>query len=158
MISAWCTRRLFLGSWICARPIGRFVVGFFGLRRHAASVFALFALGPYWLVFGSGPLSADEIHPPTVSSSGMVVSSSADAARAGASILEKGGNAVDAAVATAFAVAVTQPFSAGLGGGAFVLLRTGDGQVFAVDARETAPAAATSQAAATDGPLQCWCW
>ena len=74
---------------------------------------------------------------------GMVVSSSADAAEAGASILAAGGNAIDAAVATAFAVSVTQPYSAGLGGGAFILLRLADGKVWAVDARETAPAAAT---------------
>ena len=52
-------------------------------------------------------------------------------------------NAIDAAVATAFAVSVTQPYSAGLGGGAFILLRLADGKVWAVDARETAPAAAT---------------
>jgi gamma-glutamyltranspeptidase/glutathione hydrolase len=80
---------------------------------------------------------------PAFGRSGMVVSSSSEAAQAGAEMLHAGGNAVDAAVATAFAVAVTQPFSAGLGGGAFVLLRLPDGQVFAVDARETAPAAAT---------------
>ena len=73
----------------------------------------------------------------------MVVSSSELAAQAGASILAAGGNAVDAAVATAFAVAVTQPFSAGLGGGAFALVRGPDGKVHALDARETAPAAAT---------------
>ena len=76
------------------------------------------------------------------SSHGMVVASQADAAHAGVSMLEEGGNAVDAAVATAFALAVTQPFSAGLGGGAFVLLRAADGEVVAIDARETAPAAA----------------
>ncbi|MCS5636441.1 MAG: gamma-glutamyltransferase [Myxococcota bacterium] len=80
---------------------------------------------------------------PSVAAGGMVVSSSDLAARAGASILAAGGNAVDAAVATAFAVAVTQPFSAGLGGGAFALVRDPEGKVFALDARETAPAAAS---------------
>jgi gamma-glutamyltranspeptidase/glutathione hydrolase len=74
---------------------------------------------------------------------GMVVASEQEAARAGRAILERGGNAVDAAIATAFALAVTQPFSAGVGGGAFILIRTGLGEVLAVDARETAPAAAT---------------
>jgi gamma-glutamyltranspeptidase/glutathione hydrolase len=73
---------------------------------------------------------------------GAVVASQADAARAGLSMLAAGGNAVDAAVATALALAVTQPFSAGLGGGAFVLVRRADGRVEAIDARETAPAAA----------------
>ena len=80
---------------------------------------------------------------PAAARGGMVVSSSAHAAAAGAAILKAGGNAVDAAVATAFALAVTQPFSAGLGGGAFALLRTPDGEVIALDAREIAPAAAT---------------
>ena len=95
------------------------------------------------LLWGPAPLGALEVDVPNGSPAGVVVSSSAEAAQAGASILEQGGNAVDAAVATAFAVAVTQPFSAGLGGGAFVLLRTEEGAVFAVDARETAPGAAS---------------
>src|SRR5262245_44366518 len=72
----------------------------------------------------------------------MVVASQSDATRAGVDMLEAGGNAVDAAVATAFALAVTQPFSTGIGGGAFVLLRLADGSLIALDARETAPAAA----------------
>ncbi len=73
---------------------------------------------------------------------GMVVTSQVDAARAGRAMLAKGGNAVDAAVATAFALSVTQPFSTGLGGGAFVLIRTAEGETIALDARETAPARA----------------
>ena len=72
-----------------------------------------------------------------------MVTSSIHAAEAGAGILAAGGNAVDAAVATAFAIAVTQPFSAGLGGGFFALIRTPQGENIAVDSRETAPAAAT---------------
>ncbi len=73
----------------------------------------------------------------------MVVSTNAAAAAAGAQILREGGNAIDAAVATAFAVGVAQPFSAGLGGGVFALVRLADGSVRALDARETAPAAAS---------------
>jgi len=72
----------------------------------------------------------------------MVVTSQVDAARAGRAMLAQGGNAIDAAVATAFALSVTQPFSSGLGGGAFVLIRTAAGEVIALDARETAPAKA----------------
>jgi gamma-glutamyltranspeptidase/glutathione hydrolase len=72
----------------------------------------------------------------------MVVTSQADATRAGVAMLAAGGNAVDAAVAAAFAVGVAQPFSAGIGGGAFLLLRLADGEVVAIDARETAPVAA----------------
>jgi gamma-glutamyltranspeptidase/glutathione hydrolase len=73
---------------------------------------------------------------------GMVVSSHHAAARAGLAMLEQGGNAIDAAVATAFAVGVTQPFSAGIGGGAFMTIRLAGGEAVALDARETAPAAA----------------
>ena len=74
---------------------------------------------------------------------GMVVTSEPGGARAGLAMLERGGNAVDAAIATAFALAVTTPFSAGLGGGAFLLIRDAEGGIHALDARETAPAAAT---------------
>jgi len=73
----------------------------------------------------------------------MVVSSHVEAARAGHAMLARGGNAVDAAVAASFAVGVAQPFSTGLGGGAFILIRSAAGEVVAIDARETAPAAAT---------------
>ena len=93
------------------------------------------------LLAASGTFAASRS--PGYGEKGMVVSSSADAAAVGAEILGTGGNAIDAAVATAFAVSVTQPYSAGLGGGAFILVRLADGQVVAVDARETAPAAAT---------------
>ena len=73
----------------------------------------------------------------------MVVTSQADATRAGHAMLVQGDNAVDAATAAAFAVGVTQPFSTGIGGGAFVLVRLGPGRYVAIDARETAPARAT---------------
>jgi gamma-glutamyltranspeptidase / glutathione hydrolase len=74
----------------------------------------------------------------------MVVSTHFAAAAAGAKILEQGGNAIDAAVGTAFAVGVVQPFSAGVGGGVFALIRLSDGSFRALDARETAPGAATA--------------
>jgi len=78
----------------------------------------------------------------------MVVTSQVDATRAGHAMLEAGGNAVDAAVAAAFALSVTQPFSSGLGGGAFALVHLAGAEgeparTIAVDARETAPAQAT---------------
>jgi len=70
----------------------------------------------------------------------MVVSESADAARAGVEILKQGGNAVDAAVATALAVGVTNPASCGIGGGGFMLIYMAKAHAFyALDYRETAP-------------------
>jgi gamma-glutamyltranspeptidase/glutathione hydrolase len=73
---------------------------------------------------------------------GMVVSESADAARAGVEILKQGGNAVDAAVATALAVGVTNPASCGIGGGGFMLIYMAKAHGFyALDYRETAPLA-----------------
>src|SRR5258705_10198556 len=70
---------------------------------------------------------------------GMVVASESEAARAGRAMFERGGKPVDAAIATAFALAVTQPFSAGLGGRAFILVRTRLGEGLAIGARQTAP-------------------
>ena len=74
---------------------------------------------------------------------GMVVSTSAIASRVGAEMLAGGGNAVDAAVATAFALAVTHPVAGNIGGGGFLIWRNADGSADAYDFRETAPAAAS---------------
>ena len=74
---------------------------------------------------------------------GLVVCASAPACDAGASILERGGNAVDAAVATAFALAVTYPTAGNIGGGGFMIVRRPDGETRAFDYREVAPQRAT---------------
>jgi gamma-glutamyltranspeptidase/glutathione hydrolase len=73
----------------------------------------------------------------------MVVSESSLATKVGRDILAAGGNAVDAAVATAFALAVTHPSAGNIGGGGFAVVRTGAGKAVALDFREVAPAAAT---------------
>jgi gamma-glutamyltranspeptidase/glutathione hydrolase len=74
----------------------------------------------------------------------MVVSAHPLATDAGLAMLKQGGNAVDAAVATAFAISVVEPFSAGIGGGGFLLLREAEtGKISALDFRERAPQAAT---------------
>src|SRR5215467_496886 len=72
------------------------------------------------------------------SRTGLVVSSSDVASDLGAGVLAAGGNAVDAAVATAFAMAVTHPFAGNLGGGGFMVVRTARGEAAAFDYRETA--------------------
>lgn len=74
----------------------------------------------------------------------MVASEDRYATQVGHDVLAAGGNAVDAAVATAFALAVTRPNAGNLGGGGFAVVRTGKGKVSAIDFRETAPAAATA--------------
>ncbi|MDH5738302.1 MAG: gamma-glutamyltransferase, partial [Gammaproteobacteria bacterium] len=73
---------------------------------------------------------------------GMVTSRSTLASQAGEEILKAGGNAVDAAVATGFALAVTYPSAGNIGGGGFAVVRLADGKVVTLDHRETAPASA----------------
>ena len=67
---------------------------------------------------------------------GMVVSASSIASKVGLSILKKGGNAVDAAVATGFALAVTYPGAGNIGGGGFLIAQLKNGQSIAIDFRE----------------------
>lgn len=73
----------------------------------------------------------------------IVASTSEIASRIGADVMKRGGNAVDAAVAVALALAVTWPSAGNLGGGGFMLLRKADGSVEAIDYRERAPLAAS---------------
>lgn len=76
---------------------------------------------------------------------GMVVTSVRPAAPAGAEVMRNGGNAFDAAIATAFAAAVAHPFSSGLGGGLFAVTLDQNGVAGALDAREVGPAAMKAQ-------------
>src|ERR1700675_2347879 len=82
---------------------------------------------------------------PVVARNGMVVAQESRAARIGIDILDRGGNAVDAAVAVGFALAVTYPRAGNIGGGGFMVIHLAqDDRNTTIDYRETAPAAATA--------------
>ena len=83
------------------------------------------------------PLHA--VRQPLRAKHGMVVAMEATAADVGVAVLRNGGNAVDAAVAVGFAMAVTHPFAGNLGGGGYMLIRMADGKTTFIDFRERAP-------------------
>jgi gamma-glutamyltranspeptidase/glutathione hydrolase len=116
--------------------------------RAAFTAFALFWLAADFAHAQSAPAqvatrSSDGVGAGEVSArNGMVVTQESRAARIGVEILQKGGNAVDAAVAVGFAMAVTYPRAGNLGGGGFMLIHLADqNKQIAIDYRETAPAA-----------------
>jgi gamma-glutamyltranspeptidase/glutathione hydrolase len=85
------------------------------------------------------PLTRTAADQPLVAERGMVVSASAIASDVGGEVLRKGGNAVDAAIATGLALAVTYPTAGNIGGGGFMVIRFPDGRTTALDFREKAP-------------------
>src|SRR5580700_7182950 len=93
---------------------------------------------------GVAPLGADSDRFPVHAAHAMVVSSNELGSKAGVEIMRAGGNAVDAAVATGFALAVVHPAAGNLGGGGFMLVRMADGKTHFIDFREEAPAAVTA--------------
>ena len=82
-------------------------------------------------------------HDPVYARKGMVVAQEPLAADVGMAVLKSGGNAVDAAIAVGFALAVTFPYAGNIGGGGFMLIRMADGRTTFIDSREKAPLKAT---------------
>jgi len=114
------------------------------MKRLLLPLCLLFMLGP--AVRASAPLAE-----PVRGRGSMVASADTIAARVGADVLRAGGNAVDAAVATAFALAVTHPTAGNVGGGGFLVYRSAAGETDAYDFRERAPAAARPDMFLRDG-------
>jgi gamma-glutamyltranspeptidase/glutathione hydrolase len=102
----------------------------------AASLSITFALAPLTSVFAASPAPAKGEH-------GMVVTAQHLASEVGVEVLKKGGNAVDAAVAVGYALAVVYPNAGNIGGGGFMTIRFADGKSTFLDFRERAPLAAT---------------
>lgn len=122
----------------------------FSTRR---AFFALIAILAFGLVSATAqdarrayvPSALDTVHA-IPAEHGMVVAQEKISAQVGADILRRGGNAVDAAVATGFAMAVTYPRAGNIGGGGFMVIHSTDrNEDIAIDYRETAPAATTAQ-------------
>lgn len=124
------------------------MMSFEGTRRTLLGAFALLLVA---LLPAAGQEARRSYTPPTPDTihavdadHGMVVAQEKIAARIGAEILRSGGNAVDAAVATGFAMAVTYPRAGNIGGGGFMVIHSADrNEDVAIDYRETAPAATT---------------
>src|SRR5690349_4744358 len=94
------------------------------------------------LVFINASVAPAPAREPVRGRHGMVASTNEVASRVGVEIMKRGGNAVDAAIAVAFALQVTHPAAGNLGGGGFMMIRLKNGHTTAIDYREMAPAAA----------------
>ena len=107
------------------------------MRSFSSNILIAIALA---IILTTAPVVAFE---PVAGRRGMVASSEPHASEVGVEVLRAGGNAVDAAVAVGFALAVTHPYAGNLGGGGFMLVRMASGDATFIDYREEAPGAAT---------------
>jgi len=122
-----------------------------GSRRRGPSLRALAALPPLLLALTAcarpaalrvdGTVDAASVGQTVRTNGGVVVSTNEIASRAGAEVLRAGGNAIDAAIATGFALAVVHPSAGNIGGGGFMVVRFPDGTATTFDFREKAPLA-----------------
>ncbi|MEN9517512.1 MAG: hypothetical protein RLZZ381_100 [Cyanobacteriota bacterium] len=120
----------------------------------ALSIILLIVMGDYlinnlYLVYSTvdswSRVNATTVQPKAVGSNGVVVSTQQEASSVGLQVLKDGGNAIDAAVAVGYALAVTDPCCGNLGGGGFMLIHLADGTESFINFRETAPLKADSQ-------------
>lgn len=111
----------------------------------AATLTVSFVTVPVFSLFGPAVSSTTSAasREPVRAKHGMVASTNEVASRVGVDVMKRGGNAVDASIAVAFALAVTHPAAGNLGGGGFMMIRMKDRRTTAIDYREMAPAAAT---------------
>jgi gamma-glutamyltranspeptidase/glutathione hydrolase len=109
------------------------------MRRHPFGL-ALVVAGLLALLVGAQGAGAQEKTPTATGTGGAAASVDTLATNAAVKTLSQGGNAVDAAVAAAGVLGVVEPFSCGIGGGGFMVIRTPKGKVTTIDGRETAPA------------------
>jgi gamma-glutamyltranspeptidase/glutathione hydrolase len=112
------------------------------IRRVFLSLVAALAIGSLTLQAGSVPQRAKL---------GMVITQSDIASQIGFKVIQGGGNAIDAAVATAFALAVTHPTAGNIGGGGFIVYRPAAGEPMAYDFREVGPSRSSPEMWLTDG-------
>ena len=89
------------------------------------------------------PANAETVQPTATGKNGVVVSTQKEASEIGLQVLKDGGNAIDAAVAVGYGLAVSDPCCGNLGGGGFMLIRLADGRKTFINFRETAPGDAT---------------
>src|SRR5687768_17933293 len=112
------------------------------LKRSYARAFIAIALLVSFSVAPVAPVAVSAARQPVRAKHGIVASTNVVASQVGVDIMKRGGNAVDAAIAVAFALAVTHPAAGNLGGGGFMMIRLKNRKTTAIDYREMAPAAA----------------